>query len=342
MPSSSRPWSRSSWARCSRSPRSWACGASSRAPTWRPGPWPGGRASSASWASVVLTFNNLAGPAGTALRIAVVVLGYVQAWWLVAGALDFARSTTPPGRQRRVAVVLASLLAVASAVALVIGLPSRATTVVRFVLPPLALGAFSLAAALLVKGRRPAPPAVGDRLLAFALAVYGGTPGLRGNLLRRLAPDRRLPRPARVPRVPGLPRPRVPRPRHDRLPPRGRAPGPPRGRRPPAPLRGEVPEGVPEQPRLHQHLLAGGRGLPRRQRGLRARVRVHAGGRGGTERPRDRALGGPEAARAVGGTAAPGGGRPRRRWWTSGRGRGSGGFAASPRRSSTSTRGTAS
>jgi PAS domain S-box-containing protein len=125
--------------------------------------------------SFFLTFTPVAGSSATALRIAVLLLGYVQACWLLLGALDFARTAAPATRRRRVAVVLGTSLALGSAVALVIGLPTRGTALVRFVLPPLALATASLAAAVLVKSRRPGPPAVGDRLLTIALALYGAS-----------------------------------------------------------------------------------------------------------------------------------------------------------------------
>jgi PAS domain S-box-containing protein len=114
------------------------------------------------------------GPSGTALRIAVLLLAYAQAGGLVLGACEFARGAGLSAKARRAFVALLSGLAVASTGALATGLPIEGAALVRFVLPLFTLGAASLAAASIVARRQPAPPALGDRLLASALAVYGG------------------------------------------------------------------------------------------------------------------------------------------------------------------------
>ena len=101
------------------------------------------------------------------------LLGYLQAGSLLVGAYEFLRSTGPPPGLRRAAVIVPFAVALGSSLALAAGLPSRGGTMVRLVIPLLTLGAASLGAAWLVSRRRPAPPAVGDRVLTGALAAYG-------------------------------------------------------------------------------------------------------------------------------------------------------------------------
>src|SRR5262249_61993850 len=55
-------------------------------------------------ASFILALYPTTGAAGTAARAVVLVLAYVQAAWLVVGALEFARSAGPPPVLRRIAV----------------------------------------------------------------------------------------------------------------------------------------------------------------------------------------------------------------------------------------------
>ncbi len=122
--------------------------------------------------SFVLAFPDAGRLGGAALRAAVLSGFYLQASGLVLGALEFARAG-PSARLRRSAMALAALCALASIAALAAGMATPGTALVSIALPSLALGSSSVAAASLVASRRPPPPAVGDRLLASALAVYG-------------------------------------------------------------------------------------------------------------------------------------------------------------------------
>ncbi len=124
--------------------------------------------------SLLLALNPVGGgPLGIALRSTLLLLGYLQAGWLLVGAYEFLRSTGPPARLRRVAVIAPVLIALGTYVVLVSGLPPRSSAVVRLVIPLLVLGAASLGAAWLVSRRRPEAPAVGDRVVTGALSAYG-------------------------------------------------------------------------------------------------------------------------------------------------------------------------
>ncbi len=129
---------------------------------------------------LLLALNPIGGPVGAALRATLLLVGYLHTAWLLVGAYEFLRSTGPPAKLRRMAVVTPVLVALGSYLALASGLTPRWTAVVRFGVPLFAVSVASLGAAWLVSRRRPEPPAVGDRVLTGALATYGAVRAYEG------------------------------------------------------------------------------------------------------------------------------------------------------------------